>query len=171
MARKKKNTDQGPIVIDITPLIDCVFLLIVFFVVAGKFKKVEHKLNAYLPKDVGIDTRSEPDPDKFFIAVFCMHDQKAGKMRWKVNNNEVETREDLIAEITKIRDESGNKKNIKVTIDGDPQVDFFWIVASLDACAAADLTEVIFTPPRIPLNQWPQPTPKNIPLLPPKKVK
>ncbi|GAB4152563.1 MAG: hypothetical protein Kow00107_03090 [Planctomycetota bacterium] len=166
MARKKKNVDMGPVKIDLTPLIDCVFLLIIFFIVAGKFKKQESRLNAFLPKDIGIDSRSKPDPDRFFIAILCLL-EGSNKFVWKVNNVEVNTRGDLVRKIKEIKDSTESLgKNIKVSIDGEPGVPFYWIIASLDACAEADLTEVLFAPPRLPLNMWPKPYPKNIPIGP-----
>ena len=163
MARKKKAADPGPVRQDLTPLIDCVFLLIVFFIVAGKFKKVESRLNAFLPKDIGIDARSEPDPDKFFIAILCLIDDNTNEFVWQVNNQKIQTRSELV-EVVRQTAEATTGKNIKVTIDGEPKVHFFWIAASLDACAEAGLTEIMFAPPRVPLSQWPQPRPKNIPL-------
>ncbi|MDZ7815067.1 MAG: biopolymer transporter ExbD [Planctomycetota bacterium] len=150
---------------DLTPLIDCVFLLIVFFIVAGKFKKVESKLNAYLPKDIGIDSRTEPDPNKFFIAVICTYENN--RVSWKVNNQEVKTRSDLVKKITEIS-AATEGKDIKLSIDGNAEVDFLWIIASLDAAAECGLTEVMFAPPRVPINKWPKPMPKNVPILEPK---
>jgi biopolymer transport protein ExbD len=45
---------------DMTPMIDCVFLLIIFFLCID-FKTLEAKLSAYLPKDKGSQT-DETDP-------------------------------------------------------------------------------------------------------------
>ena len=165
MARKKKNVDPGPVRMDLTPLIDCVFLLIVFFIVAGKFKKIEKRIDAFLPKDFGIDTRSRPkDPDKFFISVICMGNRD--KVYWRVNDQKVETMSQLVAKLKELAKATGTDDyhNIKVTVDGQATVNFYWVIAVLDACAAANLPEIIFAPPRVPLAQWPHPRPKNIPL-------
>jgi biopolymer transport protein ExbD len=43
---------REPVRLDMTPLIDCVFLMIIFFVCID-FRVLEAKLPAYLPKDVG----------------------------------------------------------------------------------------------------------------------
>jgi len=45
--------------LDMTPMIDVTFLLLVFFMCTLQFKTLEGKLAAYLPKDVGI---APPDP-------------------------------------------------------------------------------------------------------------
>ncbi|MDF1837417.1 MAG: biopolymer transporter ExbD, partial [Planctomycetota bacterium] len=39
---------------DMTPMIDVTFLLLIFFMCTLKFKVLEGKLTAYLPKDVGV---------------------------------------------------------------------------------------------------------------------
>jgi biopolymer transport protein ExbD len=46
---------------EMTPMIDVVFLLLIFFMCTIKFKVLEGKLSAYLPKDVGVNaTQAEP---------------------------------------------------------------------------------------------------------------
>lgn len=46
---------------EMTPMIDVTFLLLIFFMVTLKFKILEGKLSAYLPKDVGVNsTEAEP---------------------------------------------------------------------------------------------------------------
>ncbi|MCZ6597925.1 MAG: biopolymer transporter ExbD [Planctomycetota bacterium] len=47
--------------LQMTPMIDVVFLLLIFFLCTIKFKTLEGKLAAYLPKDVGVNT-SEAEP-------------------------------------------------------------------------------------------------------------
>ena len=52
----KENCD-----LPMTPMIDVVFLLLIFFMCTLKFKTLEGKLAAYLPKDVGVNqTEAEP---------------------------------------------------------------------------------------------------------------
>jgi biopolymer transport protein ExbD len=46
---------------DMTPMIDVTFQLLIFFMCTIKFKTLEGKLSAYLPKDVGVNT-SEAEP-------------------------------------------------------------------------------------------------------------
>lgn len=46
---------------DLTPMIDVTFLLMIFFLVTLKFKVLEGRLDASLPKDMGTSTKqSEP---------------------------------------------------------------------------------------------------------------
>ena len=46
---------------EMTPMIDVTFLLLIFFLCTIKFKTLEGKLSAYLPKDVGVNT-SQAEP-------------------------------------------------------------------------------------------------------------
>ncbi len=45
---------------EMTPMIDVTFLLLVFFMCTLRFKPLEGKLSAYLPKDVG-QTHAQPE--------------------------------------------------------------------------------------------------------------
>ena len=51
LARFSKETCDLPM----TPMIDVTFLLLIFFMCTLKFKTLEGKLAAYLPKDVGVN--------------------------------------------------------------------------------------------------------------------
>lgn len=46
---------------EMTPMIDVTFLLLIFFILTLKFKTLEGKLQAYLPKDVGVN-QSDAEP-------------------------------------------------------------------------------------------------------------
>ena len=47
--------------LDMTPLIDCTFLLLIFFLCTIRFKQTEGELKANLPRDVGVNRgTSEP---------------------------------------------------------------------------------------------------------------
>ncbi len=55
---------------DMTPMIDCVFLLIIFFLCID-FKILEAKLPAYLPKDVGTHTTDVEPQEKLNLKIVC----------------------------------------------------------------------------------------------------
>lgn len=62
MKRKKPKADTPKEeLLDMTPMIDVTFLLLIFFIVTLKFKTLEGRLSAALPKDVGVNpTPAEP---------------------------------------------------------------------------------------------------------------
>ncbi len=53
----KNNADM-----EMTPMIDVTFLLLIFFMCTIKFKTLEGKLSAYLPKDKGVNPVPQDEP-------------------------------------------------------------------------------------------------------------
>ncbi len=54
---------------DMTPMIDVVFQLLIFFMLTIKFKVLEGKLSAYLPKDVGVNQSDAVPKEKVEIVL------------------------------------------------------------------------------------------------------
>ena len=45
-----KQEEEASVEVQLTPLIDCVFLLLIFFLVSSQLKKVEKRLEVDLPR-------------------------------------------------------------------------------------------------------------------------
>ena len=56
MANKAIEEASEEVKMEMTPMIDVTFLLLIFFLCSIKFKVLEGKLQTYLPKDVGVNT-------------------------------------------------------------------------------------------------------------------
>lgn len=71
MARRRKRApiDMSPLKGDMTPMIDVVFQLLIFFMLTIEFKMLEGKLAAYLPKDVGVNTSQAEPKEKVEIVL------------------------------------------------------------------------------------------------------
>lgn len=69
---------------EMTPMIDVTFLLLIFFVCTIKFKTLEGKLAAYLPKDVGVSASEAEPKEKIDIVI------KMEKPGYKVQANPYE---------------------------------------------------------------------------------
>jgi hypothetical protein len=52
LRRKKEKIE--PVPLDMTPMIDCIFLLLLFFLLSCKFIALEGQLSSFLPKDRGL---------------------------------------------------------------------------------------------------------------------
>ena len=66
--------------LEMTPMIDVTFLLLIFFMCTLKFKTLEGKLSAYLPKDVGVNTTQAEPIEKVEILVRLKKDASGQKM-------------------------------------------------------------------------------------------
>lgn len=57
-ARRKRGREvpDGEVKIELTPMIDVTFLILVFFLCTLQFKTLEGKLTSYLPRDEGLTT-------------------------------------------------------------------------------------------------------------------
>jgi biopolymer transport protein ExbD len=55
--------------LEMTPMIDVTFLLLIFFMCTIKFKTLEGKLAAYLPKDVGVNASDAEPKEKIDIYI------------------------------------------------------------------------------------------------------
>jgi biopolymer transport protein ExbD len=90
MARGKVHDSGEEVKLSITPLIDVTFLLLIFFMCAMKFKTLERKVAAFLPKDRGLAPTLERPEEKQPIAIelkrtdtetqtrVWLHDQQLG---------------------------------------------------------------------------------------------
>jgi len=62
--------------LEMTPMIDVTFLLLIFFICTLKFKTLEGKLMAYLPKDVGVNTSQAEPKEKVEIVITMVSEGK-----------------------------------------------------------------------------------------------
>ncbi len=71
MAKRKGNIlvalTKEECKLEMTPMIDVTFLLLIFFMCTLKFKTLEGKLAAFLPKDVGVNTSPAEPKEKIEI--------------------------------------------------------------------------------------------------------
>jgi len=73
IGHKQKNEEiKG----DMTPMIDVVFQLLIFFMLSIKFKILEGKLSAFLPKDVGVNTSPAVPKEKVEIKLLVLKEGK-----------------------------------------------------------------------------------------------
>ncbi len=65
----KKHDKFEEVEPEMTPMIDVVFLLLIFFIVTLKFKTLEGRLDAALPKDRGTATQQTDEIEKVDIVI------------------------------------------------------------------------------------------------------
>jgi biopolymer transport protein ExbD len=137
-----RRKDTQIVEMQMGPMIDMVFLLLVFFMVSAKPIKQESDVNISLPGTVAQEEVIDiPDEQ-------CIKIQPDGTV--VLNDQPLETPQNqvlnqLTATLTRFKESAdANKSEALVTIDPDDQANHQRIVAVLNACAAAKITGVTF---------------------------
>ena len=81
---KRIATEENKL--EMTPMIDVTFLLLIFFMCTLKFKTLEGKLAAYLPKDVGVNSSDDPPIEKVEVTLRVI--KEGTKLEPRANNEE-----------------------------------------------------------------------------------
>jgi len=122
--------DDGHVEIAMTPLIDCVFLLLIFFLVATVMKKVEKELPVELPQSAA--AMKTPQTDQILVIGI----DASGA--YYLGSAPV-TIEALHARLREAGKESPGQR---VRIDGDQAAPFQSFVHIMDLCQFEGLTNV-----------------------------
>ena len=157
------NSEEDEAHPDMTPMIDVVFQLLIFFLVSMKFKTLDMKIDAFLPKDKGLAktiTKIEDTPKA--VAVLK---RKRGQLytRIKFQNAELGNTQTpeaarsawakLTAKAKSIRDnfqaQGGDPAEVSGEVDAASMVPTGDVVRAVDAFIAAGISNVTFvgTPP------------------------
>ena len=125
----KTQLDEAPAV-NLTPMIDVVFLLIIFFMVAAKFTELERKLGLRVPS-VATTASLTPAPRKRVVNVY--HDGRITLDRDSV------TLEQLIQRLSNARSQY---MGLGVLVRGDAGVRYQRVADVLAACRQAGIAEL-----------------------------
>jgi len=139
MSRKKTEVEE--VEMDLTPMIDVVFLLLIFFIVTMKFKILEGKLETELPKDVGVN-RSEVDEllEKIEINIFPDKGRENG-MKVFVNGRTMESLATLRAELKRWFDID---EATRTTLYPESQINYEQVIKVVDVVLGVGLTDITF---------------------------
>jgi biopolymer transport protein ExbD len=152
--------------LQMTPMIDVTFLLLIFFMCTIKFKTLEGKLSAYLPKDVGVNTTEATPIEKVEIVIEVVNEgvkvfpklhpregqpwdgtgrfvYRPGtrKLVYKVGPLPYENTTALRKRLIDLKQADAERK---ATIDARAGTVYGDVVPVLDACIQADFTDVTF---------------------------
>jgi len=153
MARNKEETAEveKP---NMTPMIDVVFQLIVFFLVSMKFKTLDMKIEAFLPTDRGLAKTAAKPPDVPKIVAVLKRKRGEPVTRVKLGNQEVgdfgparreETEKHLQQQARAARERAGDAADdVKGEVDAAPAVPAGDVIRAVDALIAGGLKDVTF---------------------------
>jgi biopolymer transport protein ExbD len=168
MKTSLKKLSEEECELEMTSMIDVTFLLLIFFMCTLKFKTLEGKLAAYLPKDVGVNTSEAEEIEKVEVLIKVANEgnklNARGTRAWNPNKDENDNVERFIYDDTRrLTYKIGPKTMTNVieleerlrqlhiadderpaTIDSRPGTVYEDVVAVLDATLNAGFTQITF---------------------------
>ncbi|MFK7766854.1 MAG: ExbD/TolR family protein [Mariniblastus sp.] len=140
LVRKGSEVDMDSAM---TPMIDVVFLLLVFFVWTASFQIVEHILPSNMSTQVGsaeIDDM-DPPPEKDFDDVVLRVGWDGVSPNWRINNQAVAS---LDAVETQLKVISEIENTAKLVLHPDPMVPVGHVIEAYDVANLAGFGTVSF---------------------------
>jgi len=142
MARTRREAPQAEIAI--APMIDCVFLLLIYFIMTSSLRKQEADLSFQLP---GVVEQSEPIdmPDEQWIEI--QSDGKVVVNAYPLGDaNSSDGLASLVGMLTRFREASdANRTDAAVTLVPADDVPHQWVVRVMDACSRSGIDSVNFS--------------------------
>jgi biopolymer transport protein ExbD len=128
----KTQTDELP-ALNLTPMIDVVFLLIIFFMAASKFAEVEADIELQLP-EVAAAAPLTSAPKQRTVSI-----ERDGQVQL---DGEIVSLDELTSRLSSAQREYSQ---LSVVIRGDAKCDFQHVAAALSACKDANISELGIT--------------------------
>ncbi|MBI5367417.1 MAG: biopolymer transporter ExbD [Planctomycetes bacterium] len=142
--------DEGdnPVALNVTPLVDIIFCLCLFFLCSFHFKQLEGKLDAWLPQGAGPRAgHGEVTLEELRVGV--RWDAERAAIATRVNDHPAADVRELEALLTQRREHlvAAGVGVPPVTIDADPEVPWQGVVRVTDVCRRARLDRIEFAAP------------------------
>jgi biopolymer transport protein ExbD len=155
MAGAAMGDGDEAVQVNVTPLIDIIFCLCLFFLCSLKFKQLEGKMDSWLPKDKGNQAggiaNATMDEIRIFVRLNAQQDVEFAYGSQNLGKNLVEL-ERLIKQGW-ADFEAANKKDGSVIIDGEPRAPWKDVISVLDICKKNKIEKVEFAQPMPTLQQ------------------
>jgi biopolymer transport protein ExbD len=135
------SPSHDPVEMDMTPMIDVTFQLIIFFICTIKYKTLEGKLETQLPKDVGVNpSDAESLVEKAEIHINLDKSQPDG-FQVALNGQVVPNLETLTAKVRQLRLQL---PEMKATLYPNRGTTYEHVVKVVDACLKAEMYDITF---------------------------
>ena len=142
--KKRKTATIEEVKMDMTPMIDCTFQLLIFFMVSTKFKTLEGLLAAYLPKDKGL-MNFKIEEQKLPVRVLLRWNPTISKCKIYVGQVLCNYNEQGISRALQKVKQIKQTGADKAEIDSGGDVPMYWVVQALNMLMSADMREINFT--------------------------
>jgi biopolymer transport protein ExbD len=134
-----EGESSNPVQINIIPVANVIFCLLIFFMCSFHFKRLEGKIESWLPKDEGIGPgigRVNPLVEK--IRVHLKWDPIRKQTIRIFGGKEYKSDELLVTEIKRnyliARELTGSREEVPVVIEGDPSIPWQDVITIMDLC-------------------------------------
>ena len=129
-----KQTNDDALQLNLTPMIDVVFLLVIFFMAATQFADAERAIDLDLPDVPSAGTNLAAPSEPVIVSV-----DSAGGVA-------IDSRSVTLAQLTEdLRTAADDRHELEVLIHGDAGADFQHVAAALAACRSAGVSELGIT--------------------------
>jgi len=140
------ESEENPVYVNVTPLVDVIFCLCVFFMISFKFKQLEGKFDSWLPKAKGAtgSIQVEGILDEVRVAMFW--DEVNQRTVRQLGQRRVNSDEEL-AELIKEGHEAWvrmNKPDTPVTIDAEARVPWDDVITVMNLCKKNRIDKIEF---------------------------
>ena len=126
-----------------TPMIDVVFLLLVFFVWTASFQTIEYVLDSQVAAQQGtnasVDTQLTPPTDSEDVLIRI--ESVAGELVWSVSQRSATSLVDVKERLIRLAEVDAS---VKVILHPDPEVSLEFVIGAFDAAQLAGFTQIAF---------------------------
>ncbi len=149
-----KHRGKGKIELQMTPMIDIVFNLVIFFILMPSFEAKEGYLPTNLPTDTGVQRRDRRKLNKLRIDLFHVepYDSNKDKARIVLSGEEMKDYTELRRRLKETRRALQNQgkdiAKVPVVISPDQVVWQKHVVAAFDSAIDAGFKSIQFTVPK-----------------------
>ena len=140
--------DEGdnPVAINVTPLVDIIFCLCVFFMISFKFKQLEGKFDSWLPKTKGSAGSVQVEGILDEVRVAMWWDEANKRTVRQLRTRRVDDDEELANLIKEAHDDwvKMNKPDTPVTIDAEARVPWEDVIRVMNLCKRNKIDKIEF---------------------------
>ena len=140
-----QNNDAGKVAeLNMTPMVDVIFLLLVFFVFTANFDEIEKMLpmNLALPGRGAVSEKPvQPDFAPFDAVRICVFHNGEGETQWTINRRECHAEEELFETLAQLASVS---KDLPTLIVPAADVSVERVLDVYDACRMNGLERIQF---------------------------
>jgi biopolymer transport protein ExbD len=133
--------DSAAVKIDLTPMIDVTFLLMVFFLLGTRFKAPEGKLDAHMPNDRGVSEAIPLEFEEELTIRILMPPDNTGPV-YRLGSVDLPTLDALERRMRRLF-----SPERPVTIDSAPAATYGCVTQVLNACVKVGYANIAFAAP------------------------